>query len=476
MCKAIQDFSPRVPPLEHQVEAIRYLAEHPTAALFDEQGLGKTKMVIDALCVSMRRGEVDGVLVVAPVGLLPNWEQEVRKHSYLFPVVLRGSQREVRYKFLTGANFYIINYEAVAAALERVARFCKSRRIALVLDEAARIKNPETKTAKALFKLSPLAEKRIIVTGTPVANKPIDIWAQFYFLDQGRLLGADFRRFCTEYDESKPDYAERLGKLRETVSAHSIRRTKEAVLELPEKSFVNVMVELTGGQARLYDEVREQLRVEVAALDGTRFTDECQNILKKLLRLTQIASNPGLIDKGFEQTPAKFPVVDGIVRSIVDAGEKVVVWSSFVENVLLLRNRFKDLNALAIHGEVPMSIRARHVERFQTVDKYSVLVANPTTAGEGLTLTAANHAVYADRNFSLRDYLQSQDRIHRISQAKPCVIHKILAKGTIDEYIDRIIDVKSDIAAFVQGEAASVAPRTVDTLLNRHELLEALGG
>src|SRR5665647_565318 len=106
-----QDFSPRTVALPHQREAIEYVKTHSSAALFDEQGLGKTKIVIDAFADLMALREIDAALVIAPMTLLFNWEQEVRKHSHLVPVVLRGTRRERKYRLLTGANFYIVNYD-----------------------------------------------------------------------------------------------------------------------------------------------------------------------------------------------------------------------------------------------------------------------------------------------------------------------------------------------------------------------------
>ncbi len=476
MIKKEQIFDPKTSALPHQVEAINYIDTHQEVALFDEQGLGKTKIVIEALCGAMKRGDIEGVLVVAPMSLLYNWENEVIKHSFLIPIVLRGSEREKRYKFLTGANFYITNYEAVIAELERIKRFCKSRKVAIVLDESARIKDPRTKTADALCKLRPHTVKRIIITGTPVANKPIDLWAQFFFLDGGVLLGQDFAEFKKRYNEKKDDYRDRLKDLQAEIGQHSVRRCKDDVLELPEKKFINVYVDLSGKQLKLYDKLREELRVEVQDIAGNTIIDEAENILKKLLRLTQIASNPHLIDKSYNETPSKFTKLDNLVHEIVAKEEKVIIWTSFVENITVLKKRYSQYKPVVIYGEVPIKDRAEIVKVFQGSDKNKILIANPSAAREGLTLTRANNAIYLDRNFNLVDYLQSQDRIHRISQEKDCHIYKVLAKKSIDEYIDRIIEVKKDVAAFVQGDTGALNPESYEFLLNKSELLSVLGG
>jgi len=475
MNKKKPQYEPKTEPLPHQIEAIDFINRHNEVALFDEQGLGKTKIVIDSLCTSMKNGEVEGVLVVSPMSLLYNWEHEVTKHSFLIPIVLKGTRREKRYNFLTGANFYITNYEAVIAEHERIKRFCRSRKVAIVLDESARIKCPTTKTAQSLFNLKPYSTKRVIITGTPVANKPIDLWSQFFFLDGGALLGVNFKEFKARYNEKNPDYREALTELKNIIAKHSIRRCKDDVLELPEKKFVNIYVTLKGDQLKLYSQLREELRIEVQDMDGNTIIDEAENILKKLLRLTQIASNPGLIDKAYKEVPGKFDVLEGLLKDVIVRGEKAIVWTSFVENILSLKNRLRHYNPLIIYGDVPVKDRVDAVKAFQGSEKNRIIIANPSAAREGLTLTRANNAIYLDRNFNLIDYLQSQDRIHRISQTKKCKIFKILAKGTIDEYIDRVIDVKKEIAGYVQGDGGILSGGSLDFLHNKSQLLNILG-
>lgn len=474
--KRVTVFEPKTQALPHQIEAVNYINSSQEVALFDEQGLGKTKIVIDSLCWSMKNNEIEGVLVVSPMTLIYNWEQEVTKHSFLVPIVLKGSEREKRYKFMTGANFYITNYESVVAELDRIKRFCKSRKVAIVLDESARIKEPSTKTTQALLSLRPYSSKRVIITGTPVANKPVDLWAQFYFLDGGKLLGQDFSDFKATYNEKNSDYRERLAELKSIIAAHSLRRCKNDVLELPEKKFINAYVDLTGQQLELYNKLRKELIIEIRDMDGNTVIDEAENILKKLLRLTQIANNPSLIDKKYDETPAKFTKLDDLVKEIASNKEKVIIWTSFVENITILKSRFVSYHPLIIHGEVPIKDRAEAVKAFQDSEKHMIMIANPSAAREGLTLTRANNAIYLDRSFNLVDYLQSQDRIHRISQTKECRIFKILAKNTIDEYIDRTIEVKKEVAGFVQGDLTSLKPDSYEFLLNKSELLNMLGG
>ncbi len=476
MIKKIQNFNTKTNAMPHQCEAISYIVKNKNIALFDEQGLGKTKIVIDSLSYLLKEQLIEGVLVIAPMSLLYNWEMEVEKHSFLIPNVLKGTDKEKRFKYLTGANFYIINYESVISELQTIKRFCKSYEVSIVLDESARIKNPESKTTEAVFELIDLSIKRIIISGTPVANKPYDLWAQFYFLDKGELLGKDFNKFKAMYSEKNANYKSNINQLKEIVKNNSIRRTKNNELDLPEKKYIREDVVLAGKQLEIYEQLRKELVLEVKNIKGDTIIDESSNLLKKLLRLTQITSNPYLIDKSYSETPVKYIALDKIIETIISTNEKLLVWTSFVENIVLLKLRYKKYKPLVIFGDVPIKDRAEYIKTFQESDINKIMILNPSAAREGITLTKANHAIYLDRNFNLVDYLQSQDRIHRISQDKVCTIYKIIAKNTIDEYIESHVDAKSDIASFIQGDKPELKNETFDFLTNKKELLSILGG
>jgi len=470
------DFAQKTKPFPHQADATEFIKGKESVALFDEQGLGKSKIVIDALCSDIENGIIDGALIICKKSLLRTWEDEIKKHSFLSSIILRGSTREKGYKFLAFVHFYLMNYEYLPTEIDRIKMLLKIRKLAIILDESHKIKNPVSKTAKTIFGVRELAKKRIIITGTPIANKPEDLWSQFYFLDGGKTFGTDFRSFKTEYcpTNHREAYSQeemaKLKRLRETIEKISIRRLKNNVLELPEKLYQDVFVELEERQKKLYDTLKHDLRIEFLSYSGEQVIKEVHNILEKLLRLTQIASNPALIYDDYEETPAKFTKLDEIVREILSKEEKLIIWTSFVDNVRVLRKRYISSNPLIIFGEVPIEDRAKFVNRFQTDKDYKIMIANPSAAREGLTLTSANNAIYLDRSFNLVDYMQSQDRIHRISQTKTCKIVKLIARDTIDEYIDEILYKKQDTAAFVQGDKGSLST----SHLTKEELMDIL--
>jgi len=472
------DFSPRTDSFPHQPDAISYVENSTNSALFDEQGLGKTKVVIAALCNNMRNGIIDGVLIVCRKHLVKTWSDEIVRHSHLSSISLLGSRDSRGLEFMGFAHFYIVNYEAVISEHSRLAMFLGIRKMAVVLDEAHRIKNPRAASTKALLSLRELAAKRVIVTGTPLANKPEDLWAQFCFLDGGELLGRDFAKFRAYYSvdtrgELRPESRSRLAELRDAVVSHSMRRLKDDVLELPSKRIETHRVTLAGKQAALYYSMRDELFVAVTNMSGEQVIEHADMLLKRLLRLVQLASNPRLLDRSYDEVPAKFRDLDSIVSEVISRGEKLIIWTSFVANARELAARYSRHGVALLIGAVPVERRARLAAEFQNDTHCRIVVANPAAAREGLTLTAGNHAIYLDRSFNLVDYLQSQDRIHRISQTRDCTIVKLIGENTIDEYVDEILVRKSSIARFVEGDARDISEAPPFT---RDEILSYLGG
>lgn len=471
------NYSPKTKPFPHQVEAIEYITSKASVPLFDEQGLGKTKIVIEALCNNMEQGIIDGALIICKKHLIDNWKDEIETHSHLKYIVLRGNANEKGLKFMGYSHFYITNYESVIGEVERLKMFLKIRKMAVVLDESHKIKNPNAKTTEATLALKDLAKKRIIITGTPIANKPLDLWTQFYFLDNGYLLGNNYKEFEKKYSinlkgNGLSEQKERFNELRNLILSNSIRRLKKDVLELPEKVYIDKHVQIEGQQKKIYAQLKKELYIEITNIDGEKIIDESNELLKKLLRLAQIASNPFLIDKAYNETPAKFPLLDTLIESILEQKEKVIVWSCFVDNIRILYKRYKKFGSLILYGDIPIEKRNKIVNQFRNSDEFMILIANPAAAREGLTLTSANNAIYLDRNFNLVDYLQSQDRIHRISQTKECRIYKLIAKNTIDEYIDEIIYKKHKLAEYVQGDIDNIENKQY---LTKAEILNILG-
>jgi len=183
-----------------QVEAFLAVRDLPYAAVFHEQGLGKSKIAVDLMHYWLSTKQADTILFVVKKGLLHNWEREFALHSYVKPRLLTQERSSNFYVFNSPARVMLAHYEILKTELDRLLVFLKTRDVAVVLDESTKIKNPDSSLTQAAFKLAPLFKKRLIMTGTPVANRPYDIWAQIWFLDQGKSLGDDFAEFKRQSD------------------------------------------------------------------------------------------------------------------------------------------------------------------------------------------------------------------------------------------------------------------------------------
>ena len=460
--------------LPHQLEGTEFLRSNERAALFDEQGLGKSKQLIDAIAAQIATGDLAGAVIVCPNGLKTNWAQEIEKFSDL-PVAVFGAGRKARRSSFAKlrAVFYVINYEAVGAELAALKALLRLKPMALVLDESHRIKTPEAKVTEAVLQLRASARRRYILSGTPVANKPDDLWSQFYFLDDGEALGASLSEFRSRYRSEGGGYIA-LHDLRERVGGMSKRRLKDTAVSLPKKTISRLRLEMTGRQLELYDSMRNELAIWVESMDGQQVLKEAEAILARLVRLAQLASDPSMLDASYDEQPCKLIALDRLLEEILSrhGARKVIVWTSFVANVATLERRYAPLYPVSLHGALTGPERDASVRAFKEDPKVKLMVANPAAAREGLTLTEANVAVYLDRTFNLVDYLQSQDRIHRISQTSDCEIVLLLAKDSIDEFVDFCLEQKARLARFVQQDVDGILP--ADAALEKPDILRAL--
>lgn len=445
----------------YQEEAVEFVAKREYAAIFHEQGLGKTKIAIDVILRWLQEKAVDTILVVTKKGLIANWQREFRAHSHLRPMVLTESGKNNYLTFATGTRLVLAHYEVVRKEEERLQLWLRTRRVAIIMDEAAKIKNPESALTKIYHRLAPEFARRVIMTGTPVANRPYDIWSEVFFLDQGKALGTDFAEFKKEHDfkETYRDdpkafagYQRRLGTISEKLKSISVRETKNGGrISLPDKEFVRLVTDWEPAQHELYRQACEELRI-VVTREGRLIEEDQEAILKRLLRLIQIASNPKLVDESYTGEPGKLQTLLDLAHDITMKGEKLIVWTAFNQNAEWLAKRFSHLGANALHGKLSMDRRNAVVQWFLQNPQDRILVATPGAAKEGLTLTVANHVVFYDRTYSLDDYLQAQDRIHRVSQTRTCYVYNMIMQDSVDEWIESLIEEKRLAALLTQGD------------------------
>ena len=444
----------------YQREAFLAIKDLPYSAIFHEQGLGKTKIAIDLLLYWLEKKDIDTVIVVTKKQLVQNWIGEFQVHTQIKPRVLSSNKWDNYIVLNSPARVIITNFETFSTEQERLTLFLKARNTAVIVDESTKIKNPESKLTQSFFALSPLFKIKTIMTGTPVANRPYDIWAQIYFLDGGMSLGCDFNSFKSSTDlsndlvanQSKRDIFEHtVAHIHDCIKDFTVRETKNSgIISLPEKIYHSVWCDFESHQLSMYESVRNDLQLLVQKGDET-LLDESEDTLKRLLRLVQIASNPRLVDDFYGSFSGKELILDRLLQEITDRGEKAIVWSSFIDNVDYFHKKYKAYNPTRIHGRMAIADRNQSVVTFKSGES-SVLFATPQSAKEGLTLTIANNVIFYDRGFNLDDYLQAQDRIHRISQTKQCNIYNLMVKDSIDKWIDILLQAKQNAAFLAQGD------------------------
>lgn len=445
----------------YQTLALNAIKDFPYAAIFHEQGLGKTKIAIDLLLYWLQKKDIDTVLIVTKKQLVANWIGEFTEHTFIHPKILNSNKKDNFYVLNSPAKVIITNFEALSTDKARVTLFLKSRNVAIIIDESTKIKNPESNLTKAFFEMRDLFKIRVIMTGTPVANRPYDIWSQVFFLDGGKSLGVSFEDFKANTDldnnlslddDARKNFENTVSSIWSKISDFSIRETKKTSgIALPQKNYESIYVDFEAFQKEMYDKVVNDLSLEISR-NGETFYDDDRAILKRLLRLLQVTSSPTLVDDRCDKPSAKDKALDLLLQTIVGRNEKCIVWSSFIENVNRFSKKYSDFNPRKIHGAMSIEERNKSVDLFKNNAECKVLFATPQAAKEGLTLTVANNVIFYDRGFNLDDYLQAQDRIHRISQKKECFIYNLIVKNSVDEWIDVLLEAKQRAAFLAQGD------------------------
>lgn len=436
--------------MEHQRVGIDFLTRGRAGLLAFEQGLGKTLVAIDAFRRVWAEREAERLLVICPNSLKRNWVAELKKFAPEFQVDIAEGTPRVRKETLSSskAHVVIVSYETSRTEVTAILAFVQRQPTVLVLDESHAAKNWKSLTSTAARQFAPHCKFRWLLSGTPVTNAPTDLYTQIEILAPGeRLLG------------SQETFAHRLVLDPEANFARAVfdrlilRRTKEQCLDLPEKTFVDVRVELPPWQRRLYDDMREQMVCDIRAMSGEQYRAFASTALAQLTRLSQLASNPALLFPEMGETPAKFETIDGLVRDIVSVpSRKVILWSNYVRTIESLIERLAPFGAVAIYGGTPNSERQDIAARFQTDPETRVLIANPAAAGTGFTLTASSFTIYESLSWRYDHYAQSQDRNHRIGQTQPVTYMRLLAADTIEEAIVNALERKSSLARGLLGD------------------------
>jgi SNF2 family DNA or RNA helicase len=412
----------------------------PGLCLFDEQGAGKTVTGIFAFDLLVKRNEVDLAIVIAPKSMISEWPSDlVNFKGDLYKVsVVSGGVREKSSALRHSADFFVTNFETVVTMEDEITAMVRARsgRALLIVDESFLVKNLDAKRTQAIRRLREWCDRAFVLCGTPAPNSPQDNIQQVNIVD----FGSTFDGFDMPVDK---DAASNL--IQERVSEHAlyVRHLKREVLPyLPEKVFERILVPLQAQQLRLYRGALRSLILDLQATDDESFQRQVSSYMARRMALLQICSHPSMVADGYEETPAKFLALDGLLEELIrERGEKVIVWSFFKYSLEELVQRYSCYGVVRYDGSV-RSVKERReaVRRFQNDDTTRLLVANPSAAGAGLTLHRARFAIYESLSNQPAHYLQSLDRIHRRGQERAVSYFVLLAQDTleIDEY-DRLL-------------------------------------
>lgn len=427
-------------------------------------GCGKTLNAIAVLGAAYQLGKISTCLIVAPTSVCSVWPKEFGEYA-AFPyhvAVLLGT-KEKRLEALRSLETYpfkalkvaVINYESVwrEGIIEAIKNWKPDF---IICDESQRIKEPRAKQSKAMHELGDLARYKMILSGTPIQNNAVDLFSQYRFLDSS-VFGTNFYAFRNRYAIMGGfDHRQIIGykNLDDIVKReHSIayRVTKEEALDLPEQTFLTRYIELTGKDRDLYQKIKRDGFAELE--HGGQIT--APTILAKLLRLQQFTG--GFIQADEKEKPqfvysGKINALDDILEDyVISSGKKLVVFCRFRPEIDLISDHLKKrgIRFCSIYGDIKIEDRGAIVEDFQKNPATKVFLAQIDTAGLGITLTAADTAVYYSENFNYAAYSQSLSRIHRIGQRNTCTYIHLVVEHSIDETILKALSKKEDLAKTV---------------------------
>ena len=450
----------KVKPYNHQEIAFNFalekLEENGCAALLMDMGLGKSLTSIAIIGQLYKENKIDKVLVVCPTSIISVWQKEFDKfadYEYHIESIVGSTmtKRKEKLKALChkqGLKVAIINYEATWR-MEKELNIYKPNII--VCDESQKIKNPSASQSKTLHRLGAKATYKIILTGTPVQNSPMDVFSQWKFLDPN-IFGLSFYAFRNRYAVMGGYYNHQIIKYRNmdelTSKAHSIayRITKGEALDLPEQIFLNRYCELESSARKVYDTVMKESYAEL--MDGEI---TATNVLTKLIRLSQISGGHVKDDEGRMQviSKAKLNELKDIMEDvIIDNKKKLVVFARFIPEIDSIKQLADEMRIKYsyITGEIKTDDRGVMCDNFQNDDDVKLFIAQIQTAGLGITLTAADTAVFYSLDFNYANYSQAIARTHRIGQKNTCTYINLISTETVDEKIIKALESKEDIA------------------------------
>lgn len=439
--------------------------------LLYEMGCGKTLTAVAVMGTLWKLKMLKRALIIAPASVCSVWPKEFRQYAD-FPVecaVLDGSMPARREKlwrmrqFDSGAlQVAVVNYEGAWRIPDAYNGTNALKDFApdfILCDESHRIKKPTAKQSKFIHALGDRAPFRMILTGTPIQNNPLDFYSQYRFLAPS-VFGTSFMRFRGRYAvmggyavHGKPVQVvgyKNLDELTEKAYTCASRVTKADCLDLPPQTFETRYVDMSPAGMKLY---REMKRESITWLGDNPAT--ASNVLSRLLILQRLTGGYIRADdeaQAQQVDRAKLDALEDIILDLQDAGDKCVVFVRFLDELSAICDMLQThkIRHSFIYGAVPQSERGQMVESFQDDPEVKVFVAQIDTAGLGITLTAAKVAIFYSPTWNYASYQQALARTHRIGVAHDvCHYIHLICPGTVDEDVMAALENKKNLADLV---------------------------
>ena len=476
------DYGFKTKPFQHQIEGFNYGLNHNRWLLGDEQGLGKTKQVIDIAVAKKQLFGYKHCLIICGVnGLKWNWVNEIHTHSDEDAYIL-GQRVNKSGKITIGSNvdklsdlnavesilsyFIITNVESLRdeQISSKIATLCAQNVIPIVaIDEIHKCKNPSSQQGKGILKIQP--ECRIAMTGTPLMNTPLDLYIILKWLGYEKHSFYKFKNhYCVMggfggYEIIGYKY---LDELEDSLKNIMLRRLKDNVLDLPDKLYIDEYVEMTAKQAQIYKEVTMDVKAHIDEIAVS------PNPLAQLIRLRQATGYTGILSSSVQES-AKLDRMEELVEEAIENGKKVVIFSNWTQmtDAIVERLHINGYYPAVITGQITDEFRQEQVNKFQTNNKCKVIVGTIGAMGTGLTLTAGTVEIFMDEPWNRALYDQAVDRCHRVGQNNNVTIYNLLCKNTIDERIHDLVQNKGAMSdAIVDGKIVGNKTELLNYLLS----------
>ena len=451
-----EGFEFKTNPFEHQKFGVQYGLQHDRWFLGDEQGLGKSKQVIDIAVIRKIEMGYKHCLIVCGVNTLKwNWVNEIHTHSNEDAWIL-GQKTTRKGTIRIGSTkdklndlihlekypddlpyFIITNIESFRdeKIADQISKLCNLGIINMcAADEMHKCKNPQVQQTKGFLKCLP--ECRIGMTGTPLMNSPLDLYVILKWLGYESHAFYSFKKhYCIMggYGGYEVVGYKNMEQLTAQINDIMLRRLKSEVLDLPEKTYIDEIVEMETKQSKLYDEIEAGIKNELAM--GTL---DLTNPLSTLIRLRQCTGYTGIVsDCIFES--AKLDRMEDLIEEAVSNNQKVIVFSNWTQMTDIVEQRLNKYNPAVITGETNDSYRQSMVTKFQEDNNCKVIIGTIGAMGTGLTLTAGSVVIFLDEPWNRALFDQAVDRAHRIGAKSNVTIYSLMCKDTVDERIHDII-------------------------------------